>query len=264
MKKILLAAILIASCFPLFSQMNNVKLGLGSAVQLDLNLKYERAFNDHHAIQVAVMWDSPLSLSGSIISNQIEWIDSWLFEEPVFIDVAGRVSGFAIVPEYRYYFGSKGPLQGFYAGAFLKLRNRNFVFNDSFGTDIPVEAKINLRNMGLGVGCGYQWIINDAISIDWHIFGIGAAAWSIQASVKPDDPADFDEIKQEILDGIDEWQFGGGQELDPNAVADFEAAKDEFKTIVENQQVNSFTAPRIRSIIPLPDLRFGLSVGYAF
>ena len=114
MKKILLAAILIASCFPLFSQMNNVKLGLGSATQLDVNLKYERALGDHHAFQVALLWDTPESLSGGFVTS-----------DPEVEGVDGTLSGFAIVPEYRYYFGSKGPLRGFYAGVFLKLRNRN-------------------------------------------------------------------------------------------------------------------------------------------
>jgi hypothetical protein len=45
-------------------------------------------------------------------------------------------------------------------------------------------------------------------------------------------------------------------------LADFEAAKEEFKTIVENQDVGTLSTPTIRAI--LPDLRFGLSVGYAF
>ncbi len=251
MKKILLAAILIASCFPLFSQMNNVKLGLGSATQLDVNLKYERALGDHHAFQVALLWDTPESLSGGFVTS-----------DPEVEGVDGTLSGFAIVPEYRYYFGSKGPLRGFYAGVFLKLRNRNLVFNDDFGTEVPVEASINLRNVGGGIGCGYQWIINDVFSIDWHIFGVGATAWGLKASVTPDDPNDFDEIKQEILMGIDDWELDSDQAIDPNTLADFEAAKDEFKTIVENQDVGTLSTPRIRTI--LPDLRFGLSVGYAF
>ena len=231
---------------------NVVKLGLGSAiVQSDVNLKYERVFAEKHSISASFIYDTPESLGLDNFTN-----------DPDAIGKVGTLSGFAVVPEYRYYFGANGAPKGFYAGAYARYRTRNLNASGNFGTDVEVEGKVNLRNFGGGIGCGAQWLINDKIAIDWYILGIGYNSFGLKATIKPTDPDDFEQLKQDVITELDNFEVptdtqGADQ-------VDLQALIDEFKAEVEKLDADDAVVTSPRLPFGLLDLRFGLSVGYAF
>ena len=252
MKKLLVLAIACGLSFSVMAQQNVVKLGIGSAFQGDVHLKYERVFGEKHSVQLGLMWDTPDSNIGGI--NQID---------PDIESIPATLSGFAVLPEYRYYFSDKGAPRGFYAGVYGRYRSRTLTSEGTIGDGIEIEGNLKLNNIGGGVGMGVQWLVSDAFVIDWYILGIGYNAFGLSGKVAPKNPDDFDELKVDVNEWLEEQKTAGAG--DGSTVQEQEAyqqAITELQVAVDNTDSGDFKLPRVP--FGLLDLRFGLSLGYAF
>lgn len=81
-----------------------------------------------------------------------------------------------ISPEWRNYFGKKTKApRGFYLSLFARYRyaqiGTTVAVLDSAGRKYELPLKLTSNAIGLGIMPGYQWIINDRISIDYWIIG---------------------------------------------------------------------------------------------
>lgn len=226
------------------AQQNVVKLGLGSLIaHQNLNLKYERAFAERHSVQLSLIYDIPSSfknLSEALPNNKV------------------TKSGFFAVPEYRYYFGKKGSLRGFYGGAYAKIGRTQLKMNDVLvsNKNIPTDFNVRANTLALGLNIGAQWFLTDNITLDWNIGGIGFARHGISTGFKSDETLVY--TKEEIITNIrEEMSALEGTE---------EAAVDQFIDDIEPfiEDINTDNYQTASAPVPFLDLRFGLSVGYAF
>jgi len=201
MKKLLftLSALCIAAVS--YGQQNVVKIGIGSILQSDLHLKYERAFAEKHSFQLGVVADfnERTNLANNFFVNAI----GLGLDDPLEV----KLGGFAVVPEYRYYFSNAGSPRGFYAGVYGRYRQRNLEFLNDFGTGIEFEATGRLWNVGIGLGIGAQFLISDKIAIDWYIGGLGYNRFFASAEVAPRSPEDFDQLKSELTEELDGFNY---------------------------------------------------------
>ena len=105
MKKITIVIFLFCCYQAIYAQQNVIKLGLGSAFQRDIHLKYERAFAENHSVQLGILYDTKENLSLELFTDNPDAIGTNVF-----------LRGYAFLPEYRYYFSKKGSPRNFYAG----------------------------------------------------------------------------------------------------------------------------------------------------
>ena len=255
MKYLFLTLTLLAFGLGASAQQNVVKLGLGSALQSDIHLKYERTFAEKHSIQLGIVADTRENFNiTSTLSGGVD-VDP---------DFDASLGGFVILPEYRYYFSGAGAPRGFYAGAYLRYRQRNVIFESNFGTDIDLEARATLRNFGAGIGCGAQFLISDKFVIDWYIAGLGYNQFYLSGSVEPVDSEDFEALKVELIDVVNDLEYPADQQGADAAIteADFNEFKDGLANTIEATESRRFNSGAIP--FGLLDFRTGLSVGYAF
>lgn len=252
MKNYLLLACLVMTSFAIQAQDNVVKLGLGSAFQRDINVKYERAFGNHHSVQLSFLYDTKLAFAS--VGVNVDGLDGLVIDK----------GGFAVTPEYRYYFKDEEGPRGFYLGVYGRYRTRNLTKEGDFGLDVDFDAKINVRNFGGGIGCGVQWLINDAFVIDWYIAGLGFNSYGANISAELNDTDKIDEYRTESVDAINDYNIAELADLGLASEEKLTELKDDLISQLNALDADNLTVktPRITSL--LPELRAGLSVGYAF
>ena len=75
--------------------------------------------------------------------------------------------GFGITPEYRFYFGDKGAMQGFFVGPYVRYQNYKLSQQSvSFNTGAIYTESATLNTFGGGVNVGYQWIFGEHFSLE--------------------------------------------------------------------------------------------------
>lgn len=235
------------ACSNASAQQNVVKLGLGSlVVHQNVNLKYERAFAGRHSIQGSFIYDVPSSpwyLSGlnEILSEKV------------------KKSGFYFVPEYRYYFGKKGALRGFYGGVYGKLGFTKFNVSDIEMTKekIPTDIYSRVNTLGLGLNIGAQWILGEHFTIDWNIGGLGIARHAIGFGFNSDKPLTYS--KEELLA---EMRSRVAKVEDDSTRSSLNDLVNTLEPELKDINTDSFDTPKAPGL--LLDIRFGLSLGYAF
>lgn len=255
MKHLFLTLTLLAFGLGAHAQQNVVKLGLGSALQSDIHLKYERTFAEKHSIQLGILADTRETFN---VTRPFPF-------GPDTADPAldSKLGGFAIIPEYRYYFSGAGAPRGFYAGVYLRYRQRNLSFDTNFNTDIDLIAKGRLRNVGAGIGCGAQFLISDKFVIDWYIGGLGYNQFYLSASVEPVNEEDFDQLKMDLIQEVNDFEVPSDQTgEDFITQEELDDVKDVLLTAIEATESRRFNSGAIP--FGLLDIRTGLSVGYAF
>ncbi len=120
-----------------------------------------------------------------------------------------------------------------------------------------------MQNIGGGIGCGAQFLISDKFVIDWYIIGIGYNQFFASVKVNPASPDDFDALKVELLEAIDDIEYPADQDASAAiSEEDFNAFIDEIRDQVDATESQGFSTGRIP--FGLLDLRTGLSIGYAF
>jgi Protein of unknown function (DUF3575) len=116
-----------------------------------------------------------------------------------------KLSGFAITPEFRFYFGAESG-KGFYLGPMLRYEN--------FAVSFPTRYEISnnqtrvfdftgrCNSLGFGAQLGAQWHLGSNITLDWSFVG-GYVRWNtLSIAVTSNDfglsQQDLDQIRTDV------------------------------------------------------------------
>jgi len=237
MKKIILLGLLIAS-LNVFPQENVIKAGVLGVAFGDLSLGYERVITPSTSINFnAGYWDlkmSPVDLKSYFDEGEGVWLNEIR-------------NGWNASLEYRFYLGKQEALKGLYLAPYLRYWNNSFVFNDyipSNNINELFDVRTKISGWGLGFQMGYQWLINDKISIDWYFFGASVERVFLNASYVIASNRNFS--YQTIVGDV----------------------RDVFSgfNLLEKNLVTRPDADRLKIELPIlsPGIRTGLTIGYAF
>lgn len=146
MKKNLLAFFCVLGALSVSAQdgekMNNIKVNIFSPLVRTASIFYERKLGEATSAQLGLFYTG-FSSDGVMLR------------------------GFGITPEFRFYPGAKGSMEGFYLAPFARYQNFNISDDVSKGT---------LSTIGGGLLIGGQWIFGRGISLDAFIgpsFNVG-------------------------------------------------------------------------------------------
>lgn len=157
------------------------------------------------------------------------------------------LGGTTFTPELRYYPGGEAP-RGFYLNPFVRILTYKSILETSytgdFGDVTEVESKIRLLTGGPGFSIGYQFLIGDQWTIDWH-GGLGLTVGIVRHTGTVTNGA----IQTSIQDIVDEANLFIEENLPIN-----------WQLNLQDEVSLRFTAPG--AIWPV--VRSSLSVGYAF
>lgn len=171
---------------------NVVKLNLFSLPLKNLSFQYERALNQNFSACLGVSYLTPRVLPNIIASGAN--------------NASLNFSGFAFTPELRFYTGKNGEYdapEGFYLAPYFRYANyRVKSFYNYY--DLEEERVENYvltgryRGTGGGLMLGYQFIINNRISLDWWILGIHGGSGKLSLSMESDFRNDKDAIYNDL------------------------------------------------------------------
>lgn len=248
MKKfsILIVICLLALSSELSAQRSAVKLGLGGLFVTAPNLRFEQAVGDRMSFQITGSYKFPTTLNFS-------QFDGFSVTDP-------SISGFAVIPEFRFYFGKEkaGTIEGFYLAPYLKYHRYGTNVNTSFNYVNPAgeslalnpELNLNLATIGGGLQIGYHWIFGEHFSLDWHFLGLGGDAHRINFKYDfSEDDLDLKDVARYIRD-----EYNAA-----NPDSAIEISDEEIDQVPVNGNSFKFKAP-----FAFVGFRAGLSIGYAF
>ena len=165
------------------SQKNVVNLGLGGLALGNVALNYERNLSDSRAVSLNTGFLIPRKLPSVIYDALIEEIN---------IDADNKISGFFIMPEYRFYPTYKIAPEGFYIAPFIKFNYYTLDLRGDFN-DVTADIKGKYTAIGGGVQFGMHWIIKERVSIDFYLAGPGLYYDNLSLRLESDDPdVDYD------------------------------------------------------------------------
>jgi hypothetical protein len=165
-----------------FGQTNVVKAGFSDAFLGNFNLAYERMLNSNHSLQIKIGYLNP-------VASPFFTEEAITPEAYSFIQENGGMSASI---EYRFYISEKLSAEGFYIAPYLRWFNQFVDFEDEIEARFyTVNTKLN--TVGLGAQLGYQWIIGEMFTLDFHFLGIGLDHYMAQLKYTVDPkPAGFD------------------------------------------------------------------------
>ncbi len=246
MKKIIL---IFSLCFLAYisvdAQKSAVKLGLGGLFVTAANLRFETAVGERTSFQITGSYKLPSKFADT---NQ----ESYSFS-------GGKLKGFAVIPEFRFYFGQDkaGTIEGFYLAPYLKFHKYginsastyNYTNPQGVETLLSPELNLNLTTFGAGLQLGYHWIFGEHFSLDWHFLGLGGDVHRLgfKADFKNSD-VDLLDVTQSI---IDEYNDNNPDDRIPFSTEDLDR-------VIDGKQV------RLSTPLAFVGFRAGLSIGYAF
>jgi len=168
---------------------NVLNLGLGGLAFGNVSLNYERTFSDSRAASLTAGVLVPRKLPSYIYDN-ISEEDNW--------DADNKLSGFYIMPEYRFYPSYKIAPEGFYIAPFLRLNYYTLDISGDFD-DVTADIKGKFTGFGGGVQFGMHWVIKEKVSIDFYMAGIGLYYDKLSLRFESDDPdVDYDELGRDV------------------------------------------------------------------
>ena len=239
------------------AQVHVVKLDLPRLLFNSAHLNYEYVLNGHWTIGGSLNAQLPLNVTKGIAGSITQSLNN-RWEVGHF--TGGRVSGFDLTPEVRYYtaqksWNKKGAPQGLYGSAFLRFSNYSWDlpfewYDDKIHHQVRVDSDIQMNALGVGIGLGHQWIIRDKITLDVNFMGIGLAkAWG-QGTLNILDSPELDseraaQIARHMAEDID---------VGINDKVPFASWYD-LKLESEGKEV------RGKGGFPLPILRMGIALG---
>lgn len=150
---------------------NVIKINVPALAFKNISLQYERKLNSKSSFALAVRYRPSGSLPFQSIVKKT--VDDTLIR----VDLT-RVGNFGITPEYRFYFGKKGAMQGFYLAPFISYNHYNgkipvnyydYVNNVIIDKTATFSGGINTFTAGIQLGA--QWKISDKVFFDWWIVG---------------------------------------------------------------------------------------------
>jgi hypothetical protein len=218
-----------------FAQDHNLKLDITALFTAELRLNYEYTLDENKSLVL---------MAGTMIPHKIP---SLMYNTSAIEDEFGgdvnlqnRFSGYMFGAQFRFYVGESKVPAGFYVAPYLKFHSYSIktsvLYKDNItesqyqdlseeeqthaeymGPDDYLYANTgifdgSLSRLGGGLALGYQWHINDALTIDWTFIGIGVekltAKLEVSASSENYDP-DYQQWADDINDGADEFFFIG-------------------------------------------------------
>ena len=226
-----------------FGQKASVKVNLFSLAVQNISPRAEFALNDNMSVEVSLGLFIPRNANALNDALDFESSDGKFTVNPEF-----KFTGFSFTPSFRYYFGQKGPMEGFYISPYLQYYNYKIGSTTSYDGDVIDLDFINW-GFGGGLGIGYQWVLNNGFTIDWFVIGGGAAYNKISSRFTPAEGTDLDQLKEDAITEFEHWVVdNGGEEIEiPDDV------------ITLNNDRLQFGFP-----FTLPIGRIGFSLGYAF
>jgi len=245
MKKIsVLLIFTLLTSIGVIAQTSSVKLGLGGLFVTAPNLRFETALGDRMSFQITGSYKFPTNLN--------------LQAENDFFTSDGKLKGFAIIPELRFYIGqaNAGTIKGFYLGPYVKFHRYgtstsvayDYTDNGGVTSNLTPDLKMNLTTIGLGLQLGYHFIIGEHFSIDWHFLGLGGDYHRLGVNLDfKNSDVDLSDVAQDLVDELNE--------ANPDGVP---LEIDQFDQFIDGR--------KLRLNIPLPFIGFraGISIGYAF
>ncbi|MBK6400062.1 MAG: DUF3575 domain-containing protein [Bacteroidia bacterium] len=237
MKKILLS-IFMLSAFAAGAQTNIVKWNAFGMFLGNISLQYERTLNEHSSVALGLSYLPSRGFPSAAITSDDQTQEADLKKL--------SFSGFAITPEYRYYFTGKAP-KGFYVAPYFRYSKYSFddvyitYTNSNTNVDEKVVAGGDFKTSVVGVMFGAQWELGEHFALDWWIIGAGFGGQKgTFSAVGNFDSNDIEDIKGELA----------------STDADFPGS---FKSTVTSTKVE------IEYKSGFPAVRgFGLCLGYKF
>ena len=247
MKKIMIFVAVIMMAISAQAQDNIVKLGVGGLWYGGINLEYERVLTEKTSILGEIGFTVPRNFGEERINGWVDFFGIQDAESSINI-TSIKLNTFYFAAEYRYYLGSE-VAKGFYAAPYLKLSNYSASAEGNYDNnnliDIASDIEIQYFTASVGASIGHQWIINDQITVNWNILGLGLGINTVSANFTSTDQnnvfAEWEKDVKEFLDGL---PFVG----------------DKFETTSDNATKKIDGSATLIS----PTFRFGLSIGYMF
>jgi len=171
MKKVLLTVVLCVCSNVLFAQYSPVSKNIISTNLLQFfeqpagfGIAYERMLDKGRSNNVAQF---SVKLDLKKISDTDRDAYQTFEDQLIYDEDAYQYSGYALIPEVKYYFGWNAPF-GPYFSLFGKYSNYQDSFKDL--ADENNNYNSNITAFGRGVGTGYQFIIKELVVVD---LGVG-------------------------------------------------------------------------------------------
>ncbi|MBL4624694.1 MAG: DUF3575 domain-containing protein [Flavobacteriales bacterium] len=224
---------------------------LGTIAYKNIPVYYERAIYGPIAISAGFGYKIPTKVGGaygSAIKNIVEKVGG----EADF----GKVKGFSVTPELKFYFSEKGAPKGFYISPYFRYSRYRLSMSAS-GTNptdsifYSADVALQYESVGGGIQLGAQWLINDAFAIDWFFFGPGYMKHNLSVDVTSNvvSSAKWQEWETDFEDDV---------ATEMAALPVVGGFLDNFEAEAKN---NGFLASMP---FRFPNWRFGVSLGYSF
>ena len=159
----------------------------------------------------------------------------------------GKIQGFSITPEARYYLKTCDPrqLEGFYAGLYLRYTGyktaADFQYTPENSTVEYYNADITMNEYGVGIQLGYQILLWERFSVDFLFFGPRFSSYHLGYNFNQQPSQEFlDDLSEYLNEVVD--RFGADYNVD----------------IKKEGEANASTT------FSFANMRFGLSIGFAF
>jgi len=233
MKKSIAILLLLASN-ALFAQENSLKTSLTDALLGHFNLSYERALTEKGALAVKFGYWQPTS---SLLMNKKAFT-------PEAYNLQQSDGGFNVSVEYRLYLSTKSALNGFYVAPYLRFFNQSGLFEDEIDSRL-FDVNVKLNTFGLGAQIGYQWVFNEAFTLDLYFFGAGVDRYGtkIKYTLKqPDANFDYSTITNDVNEVFKNINY--------------------LESKLEHEVSNDNHLSKLPFLFP--GFRLGMNVGYSF
>lgn len=232
--KLFTVILLLIPGWTILAQENSIKAGLSGSLLGDFNLAYERMLNSNQSLQIKVGYLNP--------------VKSPFFTEKTITPEAYHFiqenGGMSVSFEYRFYISEKLSAEGFYIAPYLRYFNQIVDYEDEIESHVySVNTKVN--TVGMGAQLGYQWILGEMFTVDFHFLGIGVDYYmaDLKYTIDPK-PEGFD--YSSVTPHIE------------NVFSDFIYLKNRLKHEV-NEDNHTSKLPFF-----FPGIRMGISLGIAF
>ncbi len=223
-----------------FNYKNNIQINPVDAVLFgSFELKYERAITENSTILLGV------GLKPSAGLLKVKGFDS-----PTIKSNDLGFTGFAITPEYRWYFqkNTKTKRTGLYVGGYYRFKNHTNKLKGTYTssnthTTAPLDVELGMKTHTIGAVFGYKVMLNKRLYVDILIAGLGYS--SLKAKITENKPVP------------DEFYADAGTVILENFDSVIGLVKD-----IDVEKVTKLLQGK--GSIGLPAFRYGIKIGYSF
>jgi hypothetical protein len=148
------------------AQENIVKINALALGLSNVSLQYERSLNGNSSVALGVSYLPQRGLPGfATPDDDTHNADDF------------KLGGFAVTPEYRYYFKGNGPkglyLAGYFRYSKYKTDDYEFSYDKSDGTTGKSIYSGDFKTTVVGLMLGSQFLLGENWTLDWWIIGAG-------------------------------------------------------------------------------------------